>query len=189
MNIHIFGTICSPAVCSFSLRQAAQDSGKYADTICREIVDHFYVDYLLVSYHSEAEAIESAQLMFSSLLKGKFKLNQWVSSISSVRSALPDPLVSSLNLDLDEVLVERTLGLNWDFVNDVFLLSAKVEEPDFITKRIVLRILSSILDPLGFLVAVVFPAKVLLQRLQDIWRSEADWDDPLPHAFLARFKC
>lgn len=185
MNVHIFGAVCSPATCSFALRQAAKDSGKQAARVEREIVDHFYVDNWLVSYETEAEAIESAHLMYSSLLKGGFKLTQWASSNKEVRSTLPDQQASSLDLDLEAIHIERTLGLRWDFAHDSFFLNVNIGKPEVFTKRVILRLVSSVFDPLGFLAARVFPAKVLLQ---DIWRTSACWDDLLPEQLVSGFK-
>ncbi len=48
-----------------------------------------------------------------------------------------------------------------------------------------LQEIASIFDPLGFLVPVVMVAKILMQ---DIWRSEVEWDDPLPSALIDTWK-
>lgn len=80
----------------------------------KEVTDHFYVDNWLVSYESEDEAITAANLVYTSLLKGGFRLTQWASSSSLVRANLPDMSDNNRNLDLDGVPIERTLGLRWD---------------------------------------------------------------------------
>ncbi len=79
-------------------------------------------------------------------------------------------------MDLDAEPIERTFGLVWDFYRDVFDLGAKAEA-DGKTKRDIMKSIYSIFDPLGFLVPIVFQAKVLMQ---DIWRHKYDWDEELP---------
>ena len=123
MDVHIFGAVSSPIICSYVLREAAKDCGVHADQVFKEACDHFYVDNWLVSYSSEREAIDNAKLMHASLLKGGFKLTQWAASNSSVRSSLHVRIQaeSHLNLDLESVPVERTLGLQWDYRAETFV--------------------------------------------------------------------
>jgi hypothetical protein len=109
---------------------------------------------------------------------GGFPLTQWVTSDDQVKSALigQQQEEKSLNMDLDAEPIERTFGLVWDFYRDVFDLGAKAEA-DGKTKRDIMKSIYSIFDPLGFLVPIVFQAKVLMQ---DIWRHKYDWDEELP---------
>ena len=185
MNVHIFGSISSPAVCSFVLRQAAKDCGEHAEKVLKEVVDHFYVDNWLVSYETEEQAIESARIVYEALLKGGFELTQWASSSPLVRSALPGQLLSSVNLDLEAIPVERTLGLRWDYEEDCFILSVKIDPSPSTTKRQLLRVVSSIFDPLGFLSVIIFTAKSLLQ---DVWRTSCGWDENVDDGLLIRWE-
>jgi hypothetical protein len=70
--------------------------------------------------------------------------------------------------------------LLWNFQHDSFYFksSIKIQAKD---KREVLQEVASVFYPLGFLSPIVITAKILLQ---DIWRSGADWDDPLPPTLL-----
>ena len=82
---------------------------------------------------------------------------------------LAHPL-SHLNLNEDQL--ERTLGIKWDIKNDKFVFSA-VEAGQPYTKRGILKTVSSIFDPLGFLSPFTMRAKCILQ---DLWRLKVDWD-------------
>ena len=120
-------------------------------------------------------------------MKGGYKLTQWAASNLSIRSSLPDRTQadSHLNLDLDSVPVERTLGLQWDYRADTFVLKVIVSDVNSQTKRAILRTVSSIFDPLGFLAAVTFTAKSLLQ---DIWRTGVGWDEKIDPHLLERWQ-
>ena len=81
----------------------------------------------------------------------------------------------SVNLDLDELPVERSLGLLWNTGTDSFrfAVSSRQSAP---TKRGVLSQVSSAFDPLGVLAPFLLPAKCLIQ---DLWRKKRGWDEPL----------
>ena len=81
----------------------------------------------------------------------------------------------SVNLDLDELPVERSLGLLWNTETDSFrfAVSSRLSAP---TKRGVLSQVSSVFDPLGVLAPFLLPAKCLIQ---DLWRKKRGWDESL----------
>ena len=65
-------------------------------------------------------------------------------------------------MDLESFPVGRTLGLVLDNNQDSFLITTKTPDNGD-TKRELLSTLSSLFDPLGYLVPVLFPAKLILQ--------------------------
>ena len=89
----------------------------------------------------------------------------------------------TLDLDLEKLPVERTLGVQWDVEKDVFLF--KVREPHQpSTKRGILSAVSSLYDPMGFVCPVVLEAKKILQRL---WKLNLGWDDEIPEELQSRW--
>ena len=76
-------------------------------------------------------------------------------------------------MDLESLPVERTLGLVLDYNQDAFLITTKTPDNGD-TKGELLNTLSSSFDPLGYLVPVLFPAKLILQR---VCRDGVAWDD------------
>ena len=52
------------------------------------------------------------------------------------------------------------------------------------TKRELLRTISSIFDPLGFLAPVTLAAKILMQ---EVWRERVDWDEDLPQPTIDKW--
>ncbi|KHJ40263.1 hypothetical protein D918_09706 [Trichuris suis] len=157
------------------------DSGDQAEMLTRQIVNHFYVDNWLVSFQSEAEAVQVAVKMKTALQRAGFRLAQWASSKAAV--AVTEEPLTSVKMDLDSVPVERTLGLTWDPGKDGFILRFRVL-PGGHTKREVLRTLATMFDPLRFFVPVTLLAKTIMQA---IWKLKIGWDDFLPLAFMERW--
>lgn len=82
---------------------------------------------------------------------------------SRIFSSLPEPLLSNptLNVEIDNLMTERTLGLTWNCQKDIF--EAQVKVPTIVTTKIdLLRSAASIFDPLGVLAPVMFITKQLL---------------------------
>jgi hypothetical protein len=69
--------------------------------------------------------------------------------------------------------MQRTLGVNWDVVDDevMFKVTIKEKQP---TRRGLLSIVSSVYDPPGFTAPFILPAKILMQEL---CRRKLIWDD------------
>jgi len=183
MNVQIFGSICSPSICSHILRLTAQSGGKEANIVYHQVVDHFYVDNWLVSFDNENQAILFAGIVSDVLKEGGFELAQWGSSSKEVLLSLPGKPVSEVQLDLEGLPTKRTLGLKLNYATDSFMPTAKAP-PDASTRRDLLRATHSIYDPLGMLSAILVPAKLVLQ---DACRLGTGWDDPLDPVLLERW--
>ena len=81
----------------------------------------------------------------------------------------------NLDLDLDNLPVERTLGVQWDVEKEVFLFT--VREPNQpLTKHGILSAVSCLYDPMGFVCPVALEAKIL----QKLWKLKLGWDDKIP---------
>lgn len=107
---------------------------------------------MIISFDTEEEAIRFAHRIRSLLKLGGFHLNQWLSSSRAVLAALPseDRSQPTLNLDLDKLPAERTLGVLWDSDSDSFKFKIKIDS-EANTKRKILRVVASIFDPLHLL--------------------------------------
>ena len=60
----------------------------------------------------------------------------------------------TLDLDLENLPVERTLGVQWDVEKDAFLFKVCVPHQPF-TKRGILSAVSSLYYPMGFVCPVI----------------------------------
>ena len=92
--------------------------------------------------------------------------------------------MSSIDLALQEMPIERTLGLSLDYNSDSFVVSANVKT-DCSTKREILRETSSVYDPFGFLSPVLLPAKLILQA---VCRKSVSWDEQLDQDLVNEWK-
>ncbi len=89
----------------------------------------------------------------------------------------------SINIEMDALPIERTLGLEWNAANDVFKFSINVKDRPP-TRRGILSIISSIFDPLGFVAPFILPAKRILQ----ISCQNICWDEDISDEHLIRWR-
>lgn len=75
-----------------------------------------------------------------------------------------------------EVLVQRTLGVSWNLITDMFTFQLSSETKPF-TRRGVLSTVNGLYDPFGFAAPVIVPGKALITELTT---ESHDWDAPLP---------
>ncbi|GIY09869.1 reverse transcriptase [Caerostris extrusa] len=72
--------------------------------------------------------------------------------------------------------ISPVLGLKWDRIEDSLFIPFKSEPISNLSKkRKLLSIVHSVFDPLGFVVTVMVPAKLILQ---EAWATEENWDLP-----------
>ena len=78
-------------------------------------------------------------------------------------------------MNLDDKQEQRALGIRWDVETDSF--SFKLDIPEVtMMKRGILKVTSTIFDPLGFVVPFVLKAKIILQELT---RRGCEWDEKI----------
>jgi hypothetical protein len=185
MQRQIFGSISSPFICSQVLRHVADLYREEFPEAAQRIYTNFYVDNLLDSFYTEEEAIQAVKDSTALLKKGGFHLNQWLSSSRQVLALVPecDRNQPRLNLDLDDLPTERTLGVLYDSESDHFIFDVKCNV-EANTKRQILSAVSTLFDPLGFLSPIVLLAKRILQEL---WLVGVDWDQPIPNSIMQQW--
>ena len=183
MLVHIFGAKDSPCCVNFALRRAA----KHVDENINEtILSNFYVDDMLKAVEDVPTAITVAHNTSSILASHGFQLTKWMSSSREVLASMPQSTraIPELDLDLDQLPLQRALGLSWNVQEDCFTFRPVVKTVN-LTKRTLISIISSIFDPCGFLTPFTFRAKCIIQ---DVWRAGLDWDDLIPGDIQERWK-
>ena len=176
MLVHIFGAKCSPCCASFALRKTAEDNeSQFNKEVVQTVIRNFYMDDLLKSFKSEEEALTVIQRLIMILEKGGFTLRKFLSTSQNILKEIPPDkrAIPKTELHLDETLNERALGVKWNLKSDCFTFASHVSRQKH-TKRGILRVTSSIFDPLGLLAPYVLRAKLIIQEL---WRQKVNWDD------------
>ena len=180
MLVHLFGASSSPCCASCALKKTAKDFGCDFDAQTVDTVNrNFYVDDCLKSVATLPEASRLANQLVQLLAKGGFHLTKWISNSREVLEEIPpgESAPSMANLDLEDLLIDRVLGTQWDVEADTLSFRVK-EKPVPDTRRGILSLVSSLYDPLGFAAPLILPAKVLLQGL---CRFDFGWDEPVPN--------
>lgn len=88
--------------------------------------------------------------------------------------------MKNLDLDHDNLPVERVFSVQWCVQSDVFKFKIILKNRP-LTRRGILSTVSSVYDPLGILAPVVLTAKKVLQ---DLCRKKLDWDDIVPDSIV-----
>ncbi len=180
IKVHIFGTVSSPSCATFTLLKTAGDNqDDYPNEVVNTVHQNFYVDDCLKSVNTMEQATSLYQHLTDLCSKGGFKLNKWVSN-HSVLAVIPEEQrakgAKTLDLDRDQLPMERALGAQWNVEQGAFTFSMEVK-PHSVTRCGILFIVGSIYDPLGFMAPVILPAK---QILQGLCRIKLGWDDQNP---------
>ena len=154
MCVHLFGGIWSASVACYALKRAAEDNvEEFEPEIIDAVLHNFYVDDLLQSVDTDAEAIDMAEKIRQLLATRGFNLTKWLSNSRDVLLSIPIEHrakdVQKIDLERDELPKERALGVSWLVEDDVFMISVYDKRP-LITKRGLCSMYSSVYDPLGF---------------------------------------
>ena len=187
MMVHLFGATSSPSCANFGLRRTAEDNQQeFSKEAVNSVKDNFYVDDCLSSVSSQNKAIVLVDELRQLLSKGGFRLTKWIFNSRKVIDSIPtsERAGSVKDLLLDQLPIERALGVRWDVESDTFGFKISVKDSPF-TGRGILSVVSSVYDPLGFAAPFTLPAKALLQ---DLCRKNLGWDDPISDEDLTRWR-
>lgn len=188
MKVNLFGAASSPSCANYALRRTADDNAEhFPPEVVSTVKNNFYVDDCLRSMASEEEARKMIQDLTALCQKGGFTLSKWVSNsravLRSVNEGHRAKDMMELDLDTDQLPVERTLGLQWYVETDQFGFKASAQEHPQ-TRRGILSVVSSLYDPLGFLAPFSMMAKLLLQEL---CKRNLGWDKDIPHVLAKQW--
>ena len=79
----------------------------------------------------------------------------------------------AVNLDLNDIPIERALGIIWDQIEESILQIKTINKDIMLTKRGLLSFISSIDDLIGMI-------SLLMLIIQKLWRRNLAWDEQLP---------
>jgi len=182
MNVYVFGTVTSPSVANFALKEIARRfKSEFSEETCAAIMSSFYVDDLLKSVATLEAAIELRQEITAALAKAGFHITKWTSNKPELLATIPEEDVAvgckwrTLE-DCCNMPNKTALGVKWDITRDKFGFCIDLPDKPR-TRRGMLSMLNSIFDPMGFLTPITLRAKLILQGLCKLGLS---WDDEIP---------
>jgi len=189
MTSHLFGGNWSPACCGFALRRNAKEKGhRYSQTAVDVVMHNFYVDDCFKAVDSEEEAIQLITELRALLAEGGFNLTKWASNRKAVVRAVPEKerakSLNNIDLEVDGLPDEKTLGLTWRLADDEFTFQTMEREKPA-TRRGMLSVVSAVFDPLGFLSPFLLKARLVIQ---DLTRMKLGWDETPPDHQLSQWR-
>ena len=182
MIVHVFGATSSPSCTSFCLKKTAEDNeGEFSAEVVGTVKRSFYVDDCLKSVRTREDARTLVSELTELLSRRGFHLTKWMSNDREVLASIPhnERTKSVIDLDLDELRVERTLGVQWNVETDEFGFKVVAKEKPS-TRRGILSVASSVYDPLGFVAPFTLSVKLILQELckkKISWNEEIDGEE------------
>ncbi|KAK7919305.1 hypothetical protein WMY93_010589 [Mugilogobius chulae] len=168
MKVPVFGNSPSPAIAIYGLRKAAELGQEEHGSSAKEFVfRNFYVGDGLTSVSSESEAIELLTSARNMLAESNIRLHKIASNASQVMNAFPQEEratdLKDLDLDVDPLPLQRSLGVSWNLENDSFTFRVGKDTKPF-TRRGILSVINSLYDPLGFAAPVTIQGKALYRN-------------------------
>ena len=126
---------------------------------------NFYVDDCLRSVSTKAKAKDQINGLHQACSKGGFHLTKFICNRRGVLESIPEEEqskdVNMLDLNYDDLPIERAVGVQWCVKSDMFKFCITVKDKP-VTKR-------GILSIVGFAAPFTLAAK---KRLQDLCREE-----------------
>ena len=139
------------------------------------IQNNVYVDDLSKS----VKDLDTTKILMKNIINmcrsGEFNFTKLKSNSKELLVSVPDkrrPGVKDLNL-LRAVTVERALDIQWNISKDYFSFKIRFNRRN-VTKKVMLSIIRSIYDPLGFTSPFVLEGRQLLQHLCN---QNVQWDE------------
>ena len=180
MKVHLFGAASSPGCANYGLKKVAQDYCKeFESEVSSFITNDFYVDDGLKSVETVSQAIDLIEGARKLCAKGNLRLHKFVTNNHKVLMSIPpserSQNVKKMNLNFEDLAIERALGIEWCVNSDTFQFRLILSHKPF-TRRGILSTVASVYDPLGCLSPFVLLGK---QILQEMCRENAGWEKPL----------
>ena len=188
MSVHLFGAASSPACANYGLKYLANLYKEDFPLAARFIDRDFYVDDGVTSAPNTEVAIKLSEEARELCKKGGLRLHKFTSNDRKVVESVPVPErakeVMDLNLEFDDLPMERTLGVTWSPDSDFFCFKISLR-PHPMTRRGILSTVASLYDPLGFVAPVVLEGKLILQSM---CRQGIGWDEPIGEDLKPRWE-
>lgn len=199
-----FGDRPAGAIATLALRKTAELGKDDYPTAAATIINNSYVDDIVDSVPSHADANRITKEIDQLLKPGGFEIKEWVvSKIDNEENKEHRHNAEKLE---ENLLIksgpQKVLGMCWDAATDSFQFSVRLnlspkrrklrigpdlsqeqiprEIPVILTKRMVLSQVNGIYDPMGLATPFTVKAKILMRKLWCGSNKALGWDDPMP---------
>ena len=178
MKVHLFGAKSSPGCANLGLKHLAMDNKSVYPLGADFITNNFYVDDGLTSTFNDEQAAQVIAEARAICATGNLRLHKFSSNSRTVMDKVPPSERASnmkdLDLNFDELPMERALGLQWSVESDTLHFSYTSIDRQ-LSRRSVLATVASLYDPLGLIAPYTLQGKKILQRMCS---KGTGWDDP-----------
>ncbi|XP_047123010.2 uncharacterized protein LOC105849104 [Hydra vulgaris] len=176
-NRLVFG-INSPFMAQFVTQEHARKYAKKFPLASEAVLEATYMDDTITSVVDEKVGIQlykELKLLWGSA--GMFA-RKWLSDSVEVKITPENDRAEHINLDSGELPAMKTLRVVWKAKPDLFSFhSVTTEENTVYTKRILLKKMATLFDPLGFLAPYIIRIKIIMQKL---CIDRIEWDETVP---------
>ena len=112
------------------------------------------------------------------MIEAGFILRKWKSNCKELLEKINEYEKQYFQEEIVDTGVNKVLGVNWATESDTLIfdlneIMKEAKEVEVVTKRFVLKIVSSIFDPLGILSPAVINLKI---HFQEVCLMKIDWD-------------
>jgi hypothetical protein len=184
MTRHVFGGVWCSSAATYALRRTLLDNQKFDSLVIDTIRNDFYVDDCLKSVETKKELQTVVYGCKSLLDRGGFKLSKFVSNdFDSLKHLSLNDMEKGFDGQIPKS-ESKALGIRWNVGSDEFYFDVELEHKKFVTRRLMLSIVSSIFDPLGLISPVLIQGKILFQ---DATRLKLTWDQVLPAELISKW--
>ena len=173
---NVFGGVWSGSAASYALKKTVNDFD-VSDSVYNVVQDSFYVDDCLLSVSSMEQATEIIHGVKDVLKCGGFNLTKFVVNHPCLLSSIDEVDRAVEVKDLTSDVSSKVLGTQWQVKSDTLHYCVNLCEPQTVSRRSMLSVVSSLYDPLGLIAPVPVVGRLLFQ---EVTRLKLDWDDLVP---------
>ena len=163
MLVHIFGGTPSPAYSTYALKRSFIDyEVKNNKKVEENLKKGFYVDDLLQSVHNVEKAKVLVKAAIQICVETEFKFTKFISNNMKLLKSIPEERkkngLKNQDLEGEELVVDRTLGIKWNIEKDKLEFKVKLKEKPM-SRRVMLSIISSICEPIWLVSSYLLKGK------------------------------
>ena len=183
-NRVVFGVNSSPFVAQMvsqqHARQLQQDFPRGAEAILKST----YMDDTMDSTEDDDQAVKLYEELTELWHRAGMHARKWISNSTKLLQLVPqEDRAKQVDLKDGQLPTTKALGVLWKAETDAFTFQSKVPTDANITKRLFLKRLAALFDPLGFILPFVMTGRIIFQAM---WIAGAEWDDTLPDDVKAK---